>query len=194
MAFELVVVGTSRGGLKALQTMLSGLHYEFSLPVVVVQHRSKEMETGLCQFVASHCALPVCEPDDKQPIEGGRVYLAPRDYHLMIEDGAFALSTDSPVAFARPSIDVLFESAADEYRERVVGVILTGQNRDGARGLAAIKARGGMTIVQEPDSAESKEMPRAAIATTQVNWILSLEEIAPRLNQLSKSNALQYGS
>jgi two-component system chemotaxis response regulator CheB len=184
---DIVVVGTSTGGLKALQTLLSGLPAEFPLPIVVVQHRGKDAESGLCQFLNRWSSNPVVEPEDKEPLRSGRVYLAPRDYHLLLEKRSLALSTDPAVGFARPSIDVLFESAADEYQERAIGVILTGANRDGARGLAAIKSRGGLTIVEEPGAAVCRELPDAAIALTQPDWILPLREIAPRLAKLSES-------
>ena len=184
MTFEIVVVGASHGGLAALQILLPDLSSEFPLPVVIVQHRKKDGDDGLCEYLKKRSRLPLVEPDDKEKLEPGRVYLAPRDYHLLIEESIFALSTESPVAFARPSIDVLFESAADVYHERVIGVILTGSNRDGARGLAKIKALGGMTLVQEPDGAESRAMPEAAIAATEVDHILPLSGIAPFLNKL----------
>ena len=189
MAFEIVVVGTSTGGLKALQTLLSGLPAEFSLPIVIVQHRGKDLESGLCEYLSECSRLPVSEPDDKEPLLAGHAYLAPRDYHLLIENRSFALSTALPVGFARPSIDVLFESTADEHKERAIGVILTGANRDGARGLAAIKSRGGLTIVEDPASAFCSVMPEAAIALTQADWILPLQGIAARLQQLSESAA-----
>ncbi|HET6647835.1 MAG TPA: chemotaxis protein CheB [Pyrinomonadaceae bacterium] len=188
MAFDIVVVGASTGGLKALQIVLSGLPLDFSLPIVMVQHRGKDMETGLCEFLARSSRLPVTEPEDKEMILPGRAYLAPRDYHLLIEDGCFALSTDHPVGFARPSIDVLFESAADEYKARAIGVILTGANQDGARGLAAIKAHGGLTLVEDPSTAACRVMPDAAINMTRVDWILPLQEVAPSLSKLTNSD------
>lgn len=184
MAFEIVVIGASYGGLSALQLLLPELAPDFPLPVVIVQHRKKDGDDGLCEYLKKRSRLPLIEPDDKEKVEPGCVYLAPRDYHLLIEESIFALSTESPVAFARPSIDVLFESAADVYRERIVGVILTGANRDGAKGLAKIKALGGMTVVQEPESAESRAMPAAAIAAAPVDRILPLPQIAPFLNKL----------
>lgn len=187
MAFEIVVVGASTGGLKALQVVLSGLPAEFSLPLVIVQHRVKGAETGLCEFLARNSILPVTEPEDKEKVLPGHAYLAPRDYHLLLESGGFALSTDVPVGFARPSIDVLFESAADEYRDRVIGVILTGANRDGARGLAAIKAHGGLTMVENPQTAACREMPDAAIKLTKVDWILPVQEMAAGLQKLSNN-------
>jgi two-component system chemotaxis response regulator CheB len=183
--FEIVVVGTSTGGLKALQVLLSGLPAESPWPMVIVQHRGKDSEIGLCEFLNQYSSLPVTEPEDKEPMLAGHVYLAPRDYHLLIEDRSFALSTQPPVAFARPSIDLLFESAADEYEERVIGVILTGANHDGARGLAAIKARGGLALVEDPAFAECREMPEAAIARSKVDFILPLEAIAPCLRKLN---------
>lgn len=194
MAGGIVVVGTSRGGLKALQALLSGLDAGFTLPMVIVQHRGKDLETGLCEYLGRGSQLPVTEPEDKEPILQGHVYLAPRDYHLLIESASFALSTDPPVSFARPSIDVLFESAADEYKERTIGVILTGSNRDGAKGLAAIKAHGGVTVVEDPMTAAHREMPDAALARNNPDWVLPLKEIAPRLNKLGNTVAVQYGN
>jgi two-component system chemotaxis response regulator CheB len=185
MDFEIVVVGTSTGGLKALQTLLSGLPEDFPLPIVIVQHRGIGSESGLCEFLSQSSKLPVAEPEDKEPLRRGQAYIAPRDYHVLIENQTIALSTDPPVGFARPSIDVLFESAANEYQHRAIGVILTGANRDGARGLAVIKSRGGSTLVEDPVSATCREMPEAAIAQTKPDWILPLEEIAPCLHKLS---------
>lgn len=183
MTVELVVVGTSYGGLSALQVVLPALAPDFPLPVVVVQHRGKDLD-NLCEFLQKHSALPLVEPNDKEAIAPGRVYLAPRDYHLLVERDGFALSTEAPVGYARPSINVLFESAADIYQDHMVGVILTGANADGARGLAKIKAYGGLCVVEDPASAESRGMPQAAIAATSVDAILPLQKIAPYLNQL----------
>jgi len=184
---EIVVVGASTGGLKALQTLLAGLAEDFPLPIVIVQHRGKESGSELCEFLRQFSRLPVSEPEDKEPILTGHAYLAPGDYHLMIEEGCFALSTESPVTYARPSIDVLFETAADEYQERTVGVILTGRNNDGTRGLGKIKARGGLAVVEDPASAACREMPESAVTHIKVDSILPLKEIAPYLNELVKS-------
>lgn len=183
MTVELVVVGTSYGGLSALQVLLPALARDFPLPVVVVQHRGKDSD-NLCEFLQRHSALPLMEPNDKDAIAPGRVYLAPRDYHLLVERDGFALSTEAPVGYARPSVNVLFESAADIYQEHTLGVILTGANADGARGLARIKSYGGLCVVEDPATAESRGMPQAAIAATTVDAILPLREIAPYLNQL----------
>lgn len=185
--FEIVVIGTSTGGLKALQTLLSELSPVFPLPVAVVQHRGRDSDGELCEYLTRNAALPVSEPEDKEEILPGHVYLAPRDYHLLIENRSFALSTDSPVGFARPAIDVLFESAAQEFQDRTIGVILTGANRDGARGLAAIKARGGFALVEDPESAASREMPDAAIALAKPDLVLPLNEIAHQLFKLAES-------
>ena len=185
--FEIIVVGTSKGGLKALQVLLSGLPAEFSVPIVIVQHRGRGSGSGLREVLGQSTSLPVSEPEDKEPVLPGHVYLAPRDYHLLTENKSFALSTAPPVAYARPSIDVLFESAADEYGERAIGVILTGANSDGARGLARLKARGALTLVEDPGSAASPEMPKAAIAKTKIDFILPLEEIGLLLEKLCNS-------
>ena len=192
MAYGIVVVGTSSGGLKALQTLLSGLPANFPLPLVIVQHRGKDSDADLCEFLDGVSSLPVSEPEDKEILLAGHVYLAPRDYHLLIEEKSFALSTESPVAFARPSIDVLFESAADEYKEHAIGVILTGANRDGARGMARIKMNGGVTLVEDPDSAAVRIMPDAAIDSCNVDHVLQLREIAPFLSRLVSSKAELY--
>lgn len=183
MALELVVVGTSYGGLAALQILLPALAPDFPLPIVVVQHRGKGSD-NLCEFLQRHSTLPLSEPNDKEGIAPGRVYLAPRDYHLLVERTGFALSTEAPVGYARPSVNVLFESAADVYQAHTIGVILTGANADGARGLAKIKSYGGLAVVEDPSSAESRGMPQAAIAATKVDAILPIREIAPYLNQV----------
>lgn len=181
---QLIVIGTSSGGLAALEVLLPGLASRFPCPVVIAQHRSKEAGSGLREFLQKSSRLPVEEPEDKAPIEAGHIYLAPRDYHLLIENGHFALSTDAPVWYARPSINVLFESAADAYGERAIGIILCGVGGDGARGLAAIKARGGITLVEEPASASHRAMPDAALKESLVDHVLPLAGIAPFLNNL----------
>jgi two-component system, chemotaxis family, protein-glutamate methylesterase/glutaminase len=182
--FKLVVIGTSLGGLSALKVLLSGLPADFPVAVAVVQHRHKDSENMMSSFLRPYVALPIREVVDKDDLMPGTVYIAPADYHLLVEAGYFTLSTDEPVSYARPSIDVLFESAADVYGEFVIGIVLTGANQDGAKGLAAIKAQGGSTIVQEPATAESATMPAAAIATAVVDWVLPLSEIAPHLINL----------
>ena len=161
--------------------ILSSLPEDLECAVVVAQHRGASSDGGLASLLELRTRLRVTDADDKEPIEPGHVYLAPPDYHLLVERGHFALSTDAHVHYARPSIDVLFESAAETYRERVVGVILTGANDDGAAGLARIKSAGGVAIVQDPRSSERREMPTAALAATDVDAVLALEEIGPFL-------------
>ncbi|MGH9945523.1 MAG: chemotaxis protein CheB [Pyrinomonadaceae bacterium] len=193
--FEIVCVGASAGGLAAVQTLLSGLAGDFALPVVIVQHRGRTGGEGLGGFLQRHCALPVSEPDDKDEIQSGHVYVAPRDYHLLVgRREGFALSTSAPVNFARPSIDLLFESAADAWGPGALGVVLTGANRDGALGLARIKERGGGAIVQEPASAQVREMPDAAIALARPDHVAALPEIAALLNQLSSQVSVARSS
>lgn len=191
--FQLLVIGTSLGGLSALQVLLSSLPAEFPLAVAIVQHRHRDSETSLAEFLQRYSALPVREVEDKDQIQTGHIYLAPADYHLLVEWGYFTLSIDEPVLFARPSIDVLFESAAEAYRSSTIGLILTGANQDGARGLARIKACGGWTIVQTPATAECPMMPAAAIAASSVDRILPLAKIAPYLIELSAIGANPVG-
>lgn len=189
MSAQIVVIGTSSGGLSALQVLLPGLGEKFPCPLVIAQHRGRDGGNGLREFMQKSCRMPIEEPEDKTPIEPGRVYLAPRDYHLLVERGHFALSIDAPVWYARPSINVLFESTADAYAETTVGVILSGANADGARGLAAIKARGGKAIVEEPESAAYSAMPKAALEATSVDRVLPLAEIAPFLKSICQAGA-----
>jgi len=175
--FELIVIGASWGGLHAVGHVLGGLPDDLDAAVVVAQHRRASADPQLAHLLGTRTRLPVEDADDKQPIQPGRVYLAPPDYHLLIQRGWFSLSRDDVVQFARPSIDVLFESAADAYRERVIGVILTGANEDGAAGLARIKEHGGVAVIQDPESAERGEMPGAAVAATVADAVLPLEAI-----------------
>jgi two-component system chemotaxis response regulator CheB len=185
MAYELVVIGTSVGGLQALIGLLGGLP-SFPLPIVVVQHRSADVKSGICEILQDHTELRVVEADDKDTIEPGRVYLAPADYHLLIESNrTLALSTEGPVHFARPSIDVLFESAADSYRHATIGVALTGASSDGARGARRIRQSGGRVVVQDPATAESPVLPDAVIAAGAADEIVPLDGIPRSLRHLA---------
>lgn len=178
MPYDLVVVGASWGGLQALGRVLSDLPDDFDLPIVIAQHRHPDsLEGTLAQLLQRQTDRLVLEAEDKLTIEPRRVYVAPADYHLLVEGSTFALSVDDRVRYARPSIDVLFESAADAFREGVIGIILTGANDDGARGLARIKELGGVALIQDPAAAARRAMPEAAIATTAADAILPLEEI-----------------
>jgi two-component system chemotaxis response regulator CheB len=183
-AVEIVVIGTSLGGLSALQVILRNLSHQFPAAIAIAQHRHKESNAQLSQFLQQHSSMPIKEAEDKDLLHPGHVYLAPPDYHLLVEPGYLSLSTDEPVSYARPSIDVLFESAADSYHERTVGVLLTGANRDGVQGLARIAAVNGHTIVQDPTTAENATMPQAAIQSIPVDRILPLSDIAPYLTHL----------
>lgn len=183
---EAVVLGVSAGGLTALSTLLPALTPDYKNALVIVQHLQDSRPSALVSILRPKCRIPLKEADMGEHLLGGTIYLAPPGYHLLIEASrTFSLSEDRPVNFARPSIDVLFESAADVFEDRVAGVILTGANSDGATGLAAIKKAGGITIVQDPDTAESPVMPRAAIRATKVDHLLGLTEIASLLCAMS---------
>jgi two-component system chemotaxis response regulator CheB len=184
MRVSVVVVGTSLGGLSAMRVLLAGLPREFRPPIVIVQHRGKTADDALLTLLRKETFLSVCEPNDKEPLESGRVYIAPADYHLLVERNNLALSTEAPVNHARPSIDILFESAAESHGRGVVGVVLTGANEDGATGAARIKERGGVMLVQDAASAEAPAMPAAAIATTNIDKIVPLAELAAVLSDL----------
>ena len=176
------MIGASWGGLEALSRLLDGVPDDLGLAFAVAQHRSPTATPGMLEeLLQDHTPYIVCEAGDKDSIERGRIYVAPPDYHLLVEPGSFALSLEERVKYARPSIDVLFESAADAYGERVIGIVLTGSNEDGARGLTRIKDRGGVAIVQQPDTAQRRTMPEAALAATTTDAVLPLDEIGPFL-------------
>jgi two-component system chemotaxis response regulator CheB len=180
---RIVVIGASQGGVEALQTVLRGLPVAFPAPVAVVLHRDRRSEPLLARLLQRHSILPVAEVTDKLMCAPGQVYLAPADYHLLLEPGAFALSIDAPVRWSRPSIDLLFESAADAYGPGVIGVSLTGANADGAMGAVRIIDRGGLMLVQDPASAESPVMPQAVLAATGSPHVQPLDQIAPWLTR-----------
>jgi two-component system chemotaxis response regulator CheB len=187
--YEIVVIGCSKGGMKALQQILQVLPRDFPVPIVIAQHRYRTSNESLPAFFRRHSKLEVVDADDKQWIKRGTVYLAPADYHLLVERGELSLSVDARVEYSRPSIDVLFESAADAYGAEVICVVLTGANADGARGAAMIKRHGGFVVVQDPETAESPEMPRAAIAMGGVDRILPLDRIGPFLVELCRRSS-----
>lgn len=193
MAYELVVIGVSAGGLNALCTLASALPGDFGMAVVVVQHRSRDSE-ALCDVLQGCTALHIHEAVDKEPIQSGHLYLAPPDYHLLIEPGFLSLSVEDPVRFSRPSIDVAFASAADSYGERTVGLVLTGANSDGAAGLRQIADQGGLPLVQDPETAEVRVMPRAALREVPESEVLALDAIAPRLLELQAPPVAPSGS
>lgn len=189
MGAELVVVGTSWGGLNALSTLLDGLPADYDLPLVVVQHRGRSTDSMLCALLQDHTTLRVVEVNDKQPIDPGYVYLAPADYHLLLDAGYFSLTVDAPVRYSRPSIDVTFMSAADTFGAATVGVVLTGANEDGASGLKWIADRGGRAVVQDPGTAEIATMPQAALRLVPDARVLPLAGIGSYLGDLSRERA-----
>lgn len=179
---DAVVVGASAGGVEALGEILPTLPADFRPALLVVLHLPRERPSLLVEIYEKRCALPVREADDKEPIEPGTVYFAPPDYHMLVERSRqIALSTDEPVYYSRPSIDVLFESAADVYADRLLGIILTGANEDGAAGLLAVHRAGGVTVVQEPDSAKVPLMVVSALQRNPADFVLSLPQIAQLL-------------
>lgn len=189
MAYSVVAIGTSWGGLAALTKLLGDLPMDFGIPVVVVQHRSKDSERLLVQLLQDATDMKVGEIEDKDPLTPGTVHVAPANYHVLIEQGYASLTVEEPVRYSRPSIDVMFSSAADTYGTAAIGVVLTGANEDGARGLAHIVKRGGLALVQDPKTAEIPIMPQAAIRAVPSAEVLSLETLGPRLIALSRAGA-----
>ncbi|MCJ8339120.1 MAG: chemotaxis protein CheB [Pseudomonadales bacterium] len=185
---KFIAIGVSAGGFEVLNTLVTQLPADFSLPIAIVQHRSADSSGYLAEHLDISAKIKVKDVFDKEPISPGIVYLAPPDYHLLIERGFFfSLSRDDKVNFSRPSIDVLFESAADIYRQACLAIILTGKNHDGAMGLAKIVATGGTAIVQNPGSAQASEMPIAAIKKVPTASVYTLSQITAYLITLNKN-------
>jgi len=181
-------MGVSAGGLDALCAILKRLPRRFGFALILVQHRSPDSD-ALCEVLQNCSGMTVTEAVDKEAIETGGIYLAPADYHLMIDEGCVALSLDAPEFFSRPSIDLAFESVADYYGERAIGVVLTGANRDGARGLRHIVERGGAALVQDPKTAEVPVMPLAALHEVPEAGIVTLAELVPRLCEMAPAES-----
>lgn len=180
-----IVIGTSAGGVHALGMLLSALPENMRAAVLVVIHLPPDKLSLMPELFSPRCAVPVCEALDKEPIVPGTIYFAPPDYHLLVDAGPqIALSADEAVNYSRPSIDVLFESAADIYRERLLGILLTGGSPDGAAGLLAIQQAGGLTMVQDPETAEVPCMPLAALEILTPDFIFPLEHMASLLKGL----------
>jgi two-component system chemotaxis response regulator CheB len=195
MRYEAVVIGVSAGGIEALKVILAPLPASFPLPITIVQHRDERPDGFLAEYLNRLSGVSVSEAEDKEPLRAGHAYLAPAGYHLLIEsDRTFSLSVDPRVNYSCPSIDVLFESAADAFAESLIGIVLTGANADGARGLKAIKARGGLAIVQNPQTAQAAAMPRAALEATAVDYLVDLPQIAPLLLQIGTMREEAYGA
>jgi len=184
---EAIVIGGSAGAVEALNGLLPTLPSGFPAAVFVVLHLPRERPSMLAEIFAAKCAVPVEEAEDKRPVRRGTVYFAPPDYHLLLEEGpSLALSVDDPVNLSRPSIDVLFESAADVYGRSLMGIILSGGSADGAAGLTAVRSAGGLTVVQEPSSAAVPLMTTSAIERCSVDCVLPFDEIAALLRRIHK--------
>jgi two-component system chemotaxis response regulator CheB len=180
-----IAIGASAGGVEALSLLLPALPTELAAPVFIVLHQPRHRPSLLVDIFKLRCDLPVREAEDKEAVEPGTIYFAPPDYHLLIDEGPrLALSADELVHYSRPSIDVLFESAADIYEDRLLGILLTGANEDGASGMAAIHRAGGTTVVQKPETAIAASMPASALARTPVDRVLTLDGIAALLRSL----------
>jgi two-component system chemotaxis response regulator CheB len=176
--YDLVCIGASWGGLQAVGRVLTDLPAELDLPIAIAQHRHRDSQAEtLAELLQRKTDRPVLDVEDKMPIASRHVYIAPPNYHLLVERGSFALSVDEHIQYARPSIDVLFETAAHAYGSGVIGIILTGANADGALGLARIKNAGGVALIQDPRGAARRTMPDAAIAATAADAILPVEAI-----------------
>lgn len=180
-----VVLGISAGGFRALPAVLSNLDCMLPVPVFIVQHLSPLSDTYLVEHLQDSCQLEVRLAEDKETPKPAVIYLAPPDYHLLVEaDFSLALSMEDRVNYSRPSIDVLFESAAEVYFDTLIGVIMTGANTDGSKGLWKIKNCGGMSVVQAPETAEADIMPQSAINAVEVDYIVPLDELGAFLNMM----------
>jgi two-component system chemotaxis response regulator CheB len=187
MDYEAIVIGVSAGGLGALTKVLPALNEKMKLPVLIVQH----LRVGSDDFMAKHlskiCHRIVKEAEDKEPVEPGTVYFAPPNYHLLVEpDKTISLSTEGRVNYSRPSIDVLFMSAADVFYNKLICIILTGANSDGTNGAIRIKKRGGLVIVQDPKTAEADAMPLSAIENSDVDHIIPLKKLGEFINSIAE--------
>lgn len=188
MCYKAIVIGSSAGGFQALKTIFSGLDPAFETPIIITQHLSPNSDNYLVHFLNMLSPLTVKEADEKEPIARRHVYIAPPNFHLLVEeDFTLSLNVEEKVNFARPSIDVLFETAAEAYQSHLIGIILTGANHDGAKGIERISQKGGFTIAQNPATAEAPVMPQTAINTGFINQVLNLEEIPVLLNEICKS-------
>jgi two-component system chemotaxis response regulator CheB len=187
---DAVVIGASAGGIEALTGLLPALPAGLRAPVFIVLHLPRDRPSVLVEIFARKCAVPVQEAEDKDTVAPGTVYFAPADYHLLVDRGPqISLSADDPVHHSRPSIDVLFESAAEVYGGRLLGIILSGANEDGAAGLAAIHDAGGVTVVQCPKTARAPQMALSALKLRPADRVLPLDEIAGMLRTLNTAAA-----
>ena len=185
MKYKAIVIGCSAGGFVALKELLTPLRKDFSIPIIIVQHISPHSDNYITTYLNEHCNLNVKEADQKEIIQKGNIYFAPPNFHLLIEENFFfSLTTEERINFARPAINILFETASYAYKDKLIGIILTGANNDGSKGMKAIKKQGGLTIVQNPETAEVDSMPLNAINATKIDYILDLKQITEMLNAL----------
>jgi len=185
--YKAIVIGISAGGMGTLKALLGALPKDFPLPILIVQHLCPDSGDAMALFLDELCAIHVKEADEEERPTGGRVYLAPANYHLMVEpDGRLGLSADPPVNFSRPSVDVLFETAAEAFGERLIGVVLTGAGIDGSCGLKRIKDKGGVAVVQDPDDAAVDSMPRHAMAAVPPDYVVTLSTLPQLFINLSE--------
>lgn len=198
MSYKLIIIGSSLGGLSATKTLLAGISDDCVVPIVLVQHREQKAEVSmdnvLTNMIQRYTKRRIEEAEDKTPLIVNRIYLAPADYHLLIEREFIALSADEPVTYARPSIDVAFDSAARTYGSGVIGIVLTGASRDGADGAASIESRGGLVVIQDPLTAEKDTLPKAAVAATRKSNIMQLEEIGPFISNIVREGGANRAS
>ncbi len=187
--YKVIVIGGSAGSFSVLANILSKIPKDFTIPIVLCCHRLKHVRSGFIEALEIKSVKKVVEPDDKEAIRKGKVYVAPANYHLGFEIGnSFALSTEEMVNNSRPAIDITFETAAYVYREKMVGILLTGANKDGALGMRCVKEAGGLTIVQEPSECTIDTMPKAAMAATKIDYVMKVEEIVKFLNNIHKTH------
>jgi two-component system chemotaxis response regulator CheB len=185
--YKAIVIGGSAGSFQVLCKILNQLPEDFSLPIIICCHRLKHIRNGFMEALSLKSIKEVREPEDKEPIKRGKVYLAPSNYHMYVEIGhTIGLSTEEMVNNSRPAIDLTFETAAYVYRDKMVGILLTGANKDGALGMKKVKDKGGLTIVQDPAESVVDTMPKSAMAITHIDYVLKVEEIIKFLIELNK--------
>lgn len=185
--YKAIVIGGSAGSFQGITRILSSIPQDFSLPIIMCLHRLKHVRNGFTEALSIKSIKPVTEPTDKENIKKGNVYLAPANYHLSVELGnSFSLSTEEMVNSSRPAIDITMETAAYVYKDKLIGILLSGANRDGAMGMKKIKDRGGLTIVQEPAECMIETMPAAAIQATEIDYKMKVDEISAFLKELDK--------
>lgn len=186
--YRAVVLGGSAGSFQGITKILSNIPDSFELPIILCLHRLKHVRNGFVEALSIKSTKPVVEPMDKEKLKKGKVYLAPSNYHMCVELGnSFALSTEGMVNNSRPSIDITLETAAYNYKKRLIGILLSGANKDGALGMKVIKDMGGLTVVQDPNECMIKTMPESALSATKIDYVLKIDEIIEFLNELDKN-------